>query len=587
MAGAVSAGAYTAGVVDFLMEALETWERKKRRGDTDAPSHAVRLDVVTGASAGSIAAAVFVSALRDKNYPDIRPPAERRPTPLYEAWVKQVDIKPLLALDDLEKTAAKDGRGAFRRFFSCLSGGKDGPAKPGAIRSVLNSDALDRIANNVLDVQWTRESWPSYLADPLKLYFTVTNLRGVPYAIQFTGQAGNIFGMSQHADNMSFCLNADGQPGPKTDLMLGAIGQDNGLAGNWHILGQSALASGAFPVGLAARLLERRGTAAYDERLWPVPLSPAAVDADGACVCASLETIAPAWPDGIAPDYLYQFENVDGGVANNEPFELARRYLAGGLDHLPRGAKDADATVLMVDPFPNDVSFDTDYRPDTGLANVLKKLVGAMVNQLRFKTEELELVKHGGIHSRWIVAPKRSGGHPPLASASLGAFGGFLSEAFRQHDYQLGRRNCQRFLSETLLLHEDNPVFAGHWPASAASHFRKDRSAADGKAEDEQGVYLPVIPLFDACAVEVPEPVWPLNALNDFSELTRLIKARVDLLRERLIDTSVNECVDRALLKLGWQAIELRRRAMGQQSLIVSGIMDAIQADLRRCKLLD
>jgi hypothetical protein len=29
MAGAVSAGAYTAGVMDFLIEALDTWEQKR------------------------------------------------------------------------------------------------------------------------------------------------------------------------------------------------------------------------------------------------------------------------------------------------------------------------------------------------------------------------------------------------------------------------------------------------------------------------------------------------------------------------------------------------------------------------------
>ncbi|WP_374163184.1 hypothetical protein [Arcticibacter sp. MXS-1] len=29
MAGAVSAGAYTAGVMDYLLEALENWERAK------------------------------------------------------------------------------------------------------------------------------------------------------------------------------------------------------------------------------------------------------------------------------------------------------------------------------------------------------------------------------------------------------------------------------------------------------------------------------------------------------------------------------------------------------------------------------
>ena len=32
MAGAVSAGAYTAGVIDYLLEALTEWERRKKEG---------------------------------------------------------------------------------------------------------------------------------------------------------------------------------------------------------------------------------------------------------------------------------------------------------------------------------------------------------------------------------------------------------------------------------------------------------------------------------------------------------------------------------------------------------------------------
>ena len=38
MAGAISAGAYTAGVVDFLLQALEEWEKEKgKRKPTNGP----------------------------------------------------------------------------------------------------------------------------------------------------------------------------------------------------------------------------------------------------------------------------------------------------------------------------------------------------------------------------------------------------------------------------------------------------------------------------------------------------------------------------------------------------------------------
>ena len=47
MAGAVSAGAYTAGVIDFLLEALENWE--KHRGKKGVPNHLVKIPVMGGA----------------------------------------------------------------------------------------------------------------------------------------------------------------------------------------------------------------------------------------------------------------------------------------------------------------------------------------------------------------------------------------------------------------------------------------------------------------------------------------------------------------------------------------------------------
>jgi predicted acylesterase/phospholipase RssA len=62
MAGAVSAGAYTAGAVDFLIEALDAWYAAKE-DDEDAPQHDISLNVLTGASAGSIVAAIMAVCL--------------------------------------------------------------------------------------------------------------------------------------------------------------------------------------------------------------------------------------------------------------------------------------------------------------------------------------------------------------------------------------------------------------------------------------------------------------------------------------------------------------------------------------------
>ena len=57
MAGAASAGAYTAGVFDFLVEALDEWQKAKVRGD-DVPRHEVFISAISGSSAGGTTAAL-------------------------------------------------------------------------------------------------------------------------------------------------------------------------------------------------------------------------------------------------------------------------------------------------------------------------------------------------------------------------------------------------------------------------------------------------------------------------------------------------------------------------------------------------
>ena len=53
MAGAVSGGAYAAGVVDFLIQALDAWHAAKADRAGAMPEHDVRIRAMSGASATS------------------------------------------------------------------------------------------------------------------------------------------------------------------------------------------------------------------------------------------------------------------------------------------------------------------------------------------------------------------------------------------------------------------------------------------------------------------------------------------------------------------------------------------------------
>src|SRR5690348_13649507 len=62
MAGAVSAGAYTGGVLDYLIQTLDAWYEK--RNDNSVPKHSISLDVISGASAGGITGAMAALVLQ-------------------------------------------------------------------------------------------------------------------------------------------------------------------------------------------------------------------------------------------------------------------------------------------------------------------------------------------------------------------------------------------------------------------------------------------------------------------------------------------------------------------------------------------
>ena len=90
---------------------------------------------------------------------------------------------------------------------------------------------------------------------------------------------------------------------------------------------------------------------------------------------------------------------MDGGTINNEPLEVARRYLAGPQQHNERDGNKANKAVVLVAPFP---SFKTApvFDDNIKLLHMVSLLASGLIDQARFKPEELELAANDRVFSR-------------------------------------------------------------------------------------------------------------------------------------------------------------------------------------------
>jgi len=564
-AGAISAGAYTGGVVDFLIQALDEWESQK--AGPDVPGHAVQLKVFSGASAGGMTAAIAAGFI-GSNQPHITDEADAKAfkgqNKLFDSWVESIDIKYLLETRDLA-------------------------ANEDTLVSVLDSTVLSSIATNALDISATGSR--TYVADDFQLLLSVTNLRGVPYAIHLAGAAQNQHLMSLHADYMHFSFTKTGTvPVPNTYALpwtsLATQGEQRDR------LLSSAIASGAFPVGLAPRVLSHVFSSGnsgntYASRLWEVSTDPAVVPHQ----CKAPQAI-PTQFGTLPSNYQYEFVCVDGGVMNNEPLELARKVLAAGGGRNARDGDQADRAMILIDPFPSEEAFDANTKPETDLLKTVMGMFSALVNQARFKPDELTLAQNEHVYSRFLIAPSRDDEKYSIACGSLGGFGGFLKRDFRAHDYFLGRRNAQKFLRDHCCLPETNPLFSGD---SWAGVDRKKFYAKDAKGNfkpyldganqpvfhpDGSPVYLlPIIPLVGKANLPLQAPVWPTYSDEDFQQLMTGIKHRSGAVLMRAAERylSVDNWSKKLIAKLVISYVKGK---------LLTFIKKTILSDLRKRKLM-
>lgn len=497
MAGAVSAGAYSAGVIDFITEALDAYEIARTTGRTaegevwDGPTHSVRVPVIAGASAGGMTAAIAgLCWFTDLTHVGPGEPPGPEANRLYASWVDEIDIDPLLDPGGLEN----------------------------GVLSVLNCAVLDRIVENTLTAQRKRRSRP-WLGrgsqSEVALIMTASNLRGVPYAFKLFGaDKDEFYGMLNHGDAMRFMLGNSPRRGaaegyiPLNTDELPLRGRPD-PSNPWLMLHQAALATGAFPVGLQARVLARK----FDDYFANSPVEFLNEN-------NKLEVVKPHVE---RPPPRYDFVAVDGGVINNEPFEIARRYLANGMQQNARDADTAKKAMVLIDPFPNHAILPEGPSPgDLRLTHLVPGFLGTLVDQARFKPEELALAQSDRVFSRFAIVPSRPTQRDPtpknpIACGILGGFGGFLHHSFRRHDYLLGRRNAQAFLRWNFMLAESNDLFAD---------FVRDRGAAAKKwyvkkspagthsiapGEDQNAETVSVLKRVGSAETERAYPIIPLT----------------------------------------------------------------------------
>jgi hypothetical protein len=387
ISGAVSLGSYEAGVMVELLEAIALHNEM-----LGADQHErVEIDVITGASAGAMTAAILSQHLYYGGT-RLRNPYDN---PLFDAWVREVDIEALLKVERSE-----------HRY------------------SLLSSSVIDRIGERHLpdDPGPALDRHPA-AADSLRVGLAMSNLNGFSQTI--AGKRETI-AYSRYKDQfvcaMTVAQPADGPTVELTELeprwrreSRQVIWEPMASTCSWSILRLMAFSSGAFPFAFRARRIVREGGSRE-----------------------SLMRRRDSSRKATAGDRLYggNYLYTDGGVFENEPVGMAAD-LVRDLDQ-----EDAAAarSYLFVAPGKRTIDVDPFFNRDDDLIAMALGLASAVFGESRFQqwiTEGLE----GQLLS--VTASDAQ-----LIGDVFSAFAGFLEYDFRAHDYNVGRVKARQELRD-------------------------------------------------------------------------------------------------------------------------------------------
>lgn len=494
MAGAASAGCYTAGVMDYLFEILDLWQRAKEgklEPEWDStiyklvPPHNVTIDVMGGTSAGGMTTIMAAIYAIKGNINPVKDPGEKhciKGNIFYDSWV--------LMGDGAEKgKPEKKENLLFERTLHTRD-----LADTGKIQSLLNSDFIDSICDGAFADDVPVKKRPAYISPGLEVLLSHTMLRSVPLAVNFSTPFGNLkkngdkpeHNTFDHFTVSHFKLNYEEAAHKDKYLPLDPFGPANAT------MKLATKATGAFPIGLRFReFFNQELSSAYMKNLAERIVFKKQAGAAGSGL-PPLE-----WPKNF-PD-PFHFVGVDGGAVNNEPFG----EVLSVLKEKQHQAKQATGMeyhygLVMIDPFPDLVPAEKYEQPDD-LFTIVPAIIHTLWDQAKVKRAEV-LEACSGNFFRSEIYPKRysynekekkykAEDHPIACGAAM-AFSGFLDIDFRRHDFFLGRDNARNFFKTYFSFEYDkenniiHPIHQG-WTEEMREAFKFKR---EGK------FFLPIIP---------------------------------------------------------------------------------------------
>ncbi len=483
MAGAVSAGAYTSGVMDYLFELLDVWEQAKNGVAAGAdesliPRHNVVIDAMGGASAGGMVTTMSViHALKGDIKPmrDTEIPHTKTGNIFYDNWV---------FLDDDDDS----------RTFAKLWDTSD--LKSGRLTSLLNTSFIDNITDRTFEVKGNLadklKTLPSYISPDLDVILSHCLLQGIPLEINFTTPVAEEFGSQESTSHCTFehftlshyKLNHCVLPDEHKYFMLDPFDEKYR-----EILKYATKATGAFPIGLQLRKFDDQHFS--DKYIQSIAERIIFSRFENKTTSQNTQINWENFPSS------FNLTTVDGGTVNNEPFGEILNILKERYEDFNEKTKPLYG-LIMVDPLPDVVDRKIVCNDPEDLLEVIPMLIGTLREQAKVKRAET-LDAYSNNYYRGVISPRRwiAPGEKddfPIACESIGAFGGFLDKSFRHHDFFLGRDNARNFFRNYFVFEyrkDTDPAKCNihpiheHWTPEMVEMFKVERKGV---------TFLPIIP---------------------------------------------------------------------------------------------
>ena len=321
ISGAVSLGSFESGVMYEIIEAIA---QHNLHPDTTEDQKII-IDVITGASAGAMTAAIVAQKLlfeADK----IRQPYQND---LYRPWVEDADIHTLLQF-----------------------GEHDNPDM-----AILSSGFVQQIGNKYL---LNRYSSPApvaqrhpAVADSIQLGLALSNLNGVDFKINLTNIQGQLSSDDKQENSFTYTKHKDCY----ITQIHGNRQDDN--RDLWDLIKRIAIASGSFPFAFQVQEVDR-------------------ISSDSAYKGSEFYTQAEPGKEPTKKPFAY----TDGGVFENEPLgmaiSLAKKLDTSALAYEKR-------FFLYVAPGAKSSNQSNFTAAQAFYVNTARALAGAIFTQARFQ----------------------------------------------------------------------------------------------------------------------------------------------------------------------------------------------------------